>query len=200
MRQRKLPPHLCSCLCSRQSATCSAEPCDLRVCVGILPGRLAACRFAVDWFPGITLLYFFSSSLGYLDTFLFISCQRQDANVLPKRRQSHQGDKLCDVSTVPLVARWPVFLARGSDADGEPHYVWWWAQAPGVCLVILIRLMQRTRPMVRLNNKLALSSDKQGKDQGKSHESMELVLKSLSHKLDKFESTPGKLARLEERL
>ena len=32
----------------------------------------------------------------------FISCQRQDANVLPKRRQSHQGDKLCDVSTVPL--------------------------------------------------------------------------------------------------
>ena len=52
----------------------------------------------------------------------FISCQRQDANVLPKRRQSHQGDKLCDVSTVPLVARWPVFLARGSDADGEPHY------------------------------------------------------------------------------
>ena len=51
----------------------------------------------------------------------FISCQRQDANVLPKRRQSHQGDKLCDVSTVPLVARWPVFLARGSDADGEPH-------------------------------------------------------------------------------
>ena len=52
----------------------------------------------------------------------FISCQRQDANVLPKRRQSHQGDKLCDVSTVPLVARWPVFLARGSDADGEPHW------------------------------------------------------------------------------
>ena len=51
----------------------------------------------------------------------FISCQRQDANVLPKRRQSHQGDKLCDVSTVPLMARWPVFLARGSDADGEPH-------------------------------------------------------------------------------
>ena len=51
----------------------------------------------------------------------FISCQRQDANVLPKRRQSHQGDKLCDVSTVPLVARWPVFLARGSDADGELH-------------------------------------------------------------------------------
>ena len=51
----------------------------------------------------------------------FISCQRQDANVLPERRQSHQGDKLCDVSTVPLVARWPVFLARGSDADGEPH-------------------------------------------------------------------------------
>ena len=29
--------------------------------------------------------------------------------------------KLCDVSTVPLVARWPVFLARGSNADGEPH-------------------------------------------------------------------------------
>ena len=53
----------------------------------------------------------------------FISCQRQDANVLPKRRQSHQGDKLCDVSTVPLVARWPVFLARGSDADGEPHWL-----------------------------------------------------------------------------
>ena len=51
----------------------------------------------------------------------FISCQRQDANVLPERRQSHQGDKLCEVSTVPLVARWPVFLARGSDADGEPH-------------------------------------------------------------------------------
>ena len=51
----------------------------------------------------------------------FISCQRQDANVLPKRRQSHQGDKPCDVSTVPLVARWPAFLARGSDADGEPH-------------------------------------------------------------------------------
>ena len=51
----------------------------------------------------------------------FISCQRQDANVLPERRQSHQGDKLCDVSTAPLVARWPVFLARGSDADGEPH-------------------------------------------------------------------------------
>ena len=53
----------------------------------------------------------------------FIPCQRQDANVLPKRRQSHQGDKLCDVSTVPLVARWPVFLARGSDADGEPHFL-----------------------------------------------------------------------------
>ena len=52
----------------------------------------------------------------------FISCQRQDANVLPERRQSHQGDKLCDVSTAPLVARWPVFLARGSDADGEPHW------------------------------------------------------------------------------
>ena len=52
----------------------------------------------------------------------FISCQRQDAHVLPKRRQSHQGDKFCDVSTVPLVARWPVFLARGSDADGEPHW------------------------------------------------------------------------------
>ena len=52
----------------------------------------------------------------------FIPCQRQDAHVLPKRRQSHQGDKLCDVSTVPLVARWPVFLARGSDADGEPHW------------------------------------------------------------------------------
>ena len=40
----------------------------------------------------------------------------------PKRRQSHQGDKLCDVSTVPLVASWPVFMARGSGADGEPHY------------------------------------------------------------------------------
>ena len=51
----------------------------------------------------------------------FISCQRQDVNVLPKRRQSHQGDKLCDVSTVALVARWPVFLARISDADGERH-------------------------------------------------------------------------------
>ena len=51
----------------------------------------------------------------------FISRQRQDANMLPKRRQSHQGDKLCDVSMVPLVARWPVFLACGSDADGEPH-------------------------------------------------------------------------------
>ena len=51
----------------------------------------------------------------------FISCQRQDAHVLPKRRQSHQGDKLCDVSTVPLVARWPVLLAGGSHADGEPH-------------------------------------------------------------------------------
>ena len=51
----------------------------------------------------------------------FIPCQRQDAHVLPERRQSHQGDKLCDVSTVALVARWPVFLARGSDADGEPH-------------------------------------------------------------------------------
>ena len=56
----------------------------------------------------------------------FIPCQRQDANVLPKRRQSHQGDKLCDVSTVPLVARWPVFLARGSDADGEPHCTELW--------------------------------------------------------------------------
>ena len=53
----------------------------------------------------------------------FISCQRQGPNVLPKRRQSHQGDKLCDVSTVPLVARWPVFLARRSDADGEPHWI-----------------------------------------------------------------------------
>ena len=52
----------------------------------------------------------------------FIPCQRQDVNVLPERRQSHQGDKLCDVSTVPLVARGPVFLARGSDADGEPHF------------------------------------------------------------------------------
>ena len=54
---------------------------------------------------------------------MFISCQRQDTNMLPKQRQSHQGDKLCDVSTVPLVARWPVFLARGSDADGEPHWL-----------------------------------------------------------------------------
>ena len=54
----------------------------------------------------------------------FISCQRQDPNVLPKRRQSHQGDKLCDVSTVPLVARWPVLLARGSDADSEPHNIY----------------------------------------------------------------------------
>ena len=54
----------------------------------------------------------------------FISCQRQDAHVLPKRRQSHQGDKLCDVSMVPLVACWPVFLARGSDTDGEPHYTY----------------------------------------------------------------------------
>ena len=60
-----------------------------------------------------------------------ISCQRQDANVLPKRRQSHQGDKLCDVSTVPLVARWPVFLARGSDADGEPHSLG--QSAPNLC-------------------------------------------------------------------
>ena len=53
----------------------------------------------------------------------FIPCQRQDAHVLRKRRQSHQGDKLCDVNTVPLalVARWPVFSARGSDADDEPH-------------------------------------------------------------------------------
>ena len=61
----------------------------------------------------------------------FIPCQRQDVNVLPKRRQSHQGDKLCDVSTVPLVARWPVFLARGSDADGEPHYT-----VPGKCICL----------------------------------------------------------------
>ena len=53
---------------------------------------------------------------------MFISCQRQDPNVLPKRQQSHQGDKLCDVSTVPLVARWPIFLACGSDTDGEPHW------------------------------------------------------------------------------
>ena len=55
----------------------------------------------------------------------FISCQHQDPNVLPKRRQSHQGDKLCDVSMVPLVARWPIFLARGSDTDGEPHSCYW---------------------------------------------------------------------------
>ena len=61
----------------------------------------------------------------------FIPCQRQDAKVLPKRRQSHQGDKLCDVSTVPLVARWPVyFLARGSDADGEPHCCQYNRQVP----------------------------------------------------------------------
>ena len=52
----------------------------------------------------------------------FISCQRQDANVLPKRRQSHQGDNLCDISMVTLMARWPVFLACRSDADGEPHW------------------------------------------------------------------------------
>ena len=65
----------------------------------------------------------------------FISCQPQDANVLPKRRQSHQGDKPCDISTVPLVARWPVFLARWSDADGEPHcYMEWLLQIfPGTC-------------------------------------------------------------------
>ena len=50
----------------------------------------------------------------------FISCQRQDANVLPKRRQSHQGDKLCDVSTVPLVARWPVFLAADLTRTANP--------------------------------------------------------------------------------
>ena len=53
----------------------------------------------------------------------FISCQRQDANVLPQQRQSHQGDKLYDVSTVLLVACWPVLLARGSHADGEPHSI-----------------------------------------------------------------------------
>ena len=53
----------------------------------------------------------------------FISCQHQDPNVLPEQRQSHQGDKLCDVSTVPLVARWPVLLARGSHLDGEPHWI-----------------------------------------------------------------------------
>ena len=47
---------------------------------------------------------------------------------MPRRQRAAQatiatkGDKVCDVSTVPLVARWPVFLARGSDADGEPHY------------------------------------------------------------------------------
>ena len=64
----------------------------------------------------------------------FIPCQRQDANVLPKRQQSHQGDKLCDVSTVPLVARWPVFLARGSDADGEPHCTEMEAMSTGVAL------------------------------------------------------------------
>ena len=58
---------------------------------------------------------------------MFIPCQCQDANVLPKRQQSHQGDKLCDVSTVPLVARWPVFLARGSDANGEPHFITWFS-------------------------------------------------------------------------
>ena len=74
----------------------------------------------------------------------FISCQRQDANVLPEGRQSHQGNKLCDVSTVPLVARWPVFLARGSDADGEPHS----HQAPRNLLVsfwqVLARKLTRT--------------------------------------------------------
>ena len=46
---------------------------------------------------------------------MFISCQRQDPNVLPKRWQSHQGDKHCDVSTVPSVARpyfWPADLTR----------------------------------------------------------------------------------------
>ena len=64
----------------------------------------------------------------------FISCQRQDANVLPKRQQLHQGDKLCDVSTVPLVARWPVFLARGSDADGEPHWVLSVEVVAGLCI------------------------------------------------------------------
>ena len=63
----------------------------------------------------------------------FISCQRQDPNLLPKRRQSHQGDKLCDVSTGPLVARWPVFLARGSDADGEPHCCFSFPLAGTVC-------------------------------------------------------------------
>ena len=52
---------------------------------------------------------------------MFRPCQRQDANVLPKRRQSHQGDKLCDVGTVPLVARWPRIFGARSDADGEPH-------------------------------------------------------------------------------
>ena len=50
----------------------------------------------------------------------FISCQRQDANVLPKRRQSHQGDKLCDVSTVPLVARWPVFWPADLTRTANP--------------------------------------------------------------------------------
>ena len=63
----------------------------------------------------------------------FISCQRQDPNVLPKRRQSHQGDKLCDVSMVPLVARWPVFSARGSDADSEPHWTKWINNMPRLC-------------------------------------------------------------------
>ena len=72
----------------------------------------------------VTLSYFISYNRARRQSGFptFISCQRQDANVLPKRRQSHQGDKLCDVSTVPLVARWPVFLARGSHADGEPHF------------------------------------------------------------------------------
>ena len=71
---------------------------------------------------GQTALVFFENRACRQSGFpTFISCQRQDANVLPKRRQSHQGDKLCDISTVPLVARWPVFLARRSDADSEPH-------------------------------------------------------------------------------
>ena len=50
----------------------------------------------------------------------FISCQRQDANVPPKRRQLHQGDKLCDVSTVPLVARWPVFWPADLTRTANP--------------------------------------------------------------------------------
>ena len=81
----------------------------------------------------------------------FISCQRQDANVLPKRRQSHQGDKLYDVSTVPLVARWPVFLARGSDADGEPHccglrrWLYNYGVPAGICMDVCSQAKETVR-------------------------------------------------------